>query len=135
LFVKYIGEDGLKKLFSRNILWKEEGLEEFNKSLPRIFTESCKAEPLKSGSEIDVLINLILKMLFLFLCEKHPQTSIRSMDIFETLLSEIKKATVKLNYDINLTDNILIKIKEKLGDVNTKVRNKAVSLYSYMLKP
>lgn len=134
MFIKYIGEDGLKKLFSRNILWKEEGLEDFNKCLPNIFSESCKAESVKSGNEIDVLINLILKMLFLFLCEKHPQTSIRSMDIFETLLSEIKKATVKLNYDINLTDNILLKIKEKLGDVNAKVRNKAVCLYSFMLK-
>ncbi len=134
LFIKYIGEDGLKKLFSKNILWKEEGLEEFNKGLNKNFAESCKAEPMKSGNEIDLLINLIMKMLHLFLCEKHPQTCVRSMEIFETLLNEIKKTTVKLNYDINLTDNILVKIKEKLGDVNAKIRNKAVQLYNYMLK-
>lgn len=128
-FIKYIGEEGLKKLFSKNILWKDEGLDFFNKTLPTMFNEGGK-----TGNETNTIINLVMKMIFTFLSEKHPQVCIRSIDIFETLLDQIKKSNANLNYDFNVTDNILTKIKEKLGDVNPKLRNKAVELYCHMLK-
>ncbi len=129
LFVKYIGEEGLKKLFSKNILWKEEGLEDFNKNLQKILEEAEK-----NGNEINMLINLIMKMIFMILCERHPQATIRSIEVFENLLNQIKNSKAKLNYDYSITDRILNKIKEKVGDVNPKVRSKAVLLYTFMLK-
>ncbi len=127
IFIKYIGEDGLRKLFSRNILYKDEGLDTINKTIPSIFQNP-------DSSEINKLINLLMKMLYSFLSEKHPQVSIRSIEIFETLLKEIKKSTAALNYDMNVTDRILLKINEKVGDVNPKLRNRAVELYGFMLK-
>ena len=39
-----------------------------------------------------------------------------------------------MSYYFNITDNILIRIKEKLADVNLKLRNKAIDLYFFMLK-
>jgi hypothetical protein len=126
IFAKYIGEEGLKKIFSKNILWKDEGLDNFNNAIPKMFESS--------QSEINQLINLTMKMVYTFLCEKHPQACIRSIEIFENLLKGIKKSSSSLNYDFSITDNILLKIKEKVGDVNPKIRSRAVKLYCFMLK-
>jgi hypothetical protein len=56
------------------------------------------------------------------------------IDIFEKLLERIKNSKEKLVYDINITDNILLKVNEKLGDVNQKVRNRGVELYTQILQ-
>ncbi len=128
-FIKYVGDEGLRRMFSKNILWKDEGLDLFNKTVPKIFEDN-----INNSKEISNLINLTMKMLNSFLSEKHPQVSIRSIEIFETLLNQIKQSKASLNYDLTITDRILLKIKEKVGDVNTKLRNRAVDLYGYMLK-
>ena len=129
IFIKYLGEEIIRKVFSKNILWKDEGLEEFGKSIYKLFSST-----INKGNEINNIINLIMKMVYTFLCEKHPQVCIRSIEIFEILLTEIKNSKTNLNYDFTITDRILIKIKEKLGDVNAKLRGRAVDLYSFMLK-
>lgn len=77
-----------------------------------------------------------MKLVIIFLDEKHPSIIIKTLDIFEKLLVCIKEHSKKLNmeYDFNITDRILDKIKEKLGDVSSKVRMKAVNLYFFMLQ-
>ena len=96
--------------------------------MDEMFTENTE--------NLNQLINLTMKFVHIFLNEKHPQIPIRSIDIFQNLLKKIEILTKKqkLNYDFNITDNILIKIKDKLGDVNIKLRAKAVDLYCFMLK-
>jgi len=122
----------LKKLFSRHVLWKEEGLEDFTKKLNEIFNEK--------NENVNQLINLSMKLLNILLKEKHPQIPLRAIDVFENILEILQKLNThskrgeKISYDFNITDNILIRIKEKLGDVNFKLRNKAIELYWYMLK-
>ena len=74
-----------------------------------------------------------MKLVMIFLEEKHPNIIIKTLIIIKNLLDSIKNNKTKLNIDLNITDNMLIKIKKKLGDVNPKVRNKVVELYSYML--
>jgi hypothetical protein len=125
VFIPYIQEEGLRKIFSKQVLYKEEGLEIFHKAMGGIYTDP---------NSINNHINLTMKMLFMLLCEKHPHVSIRAIDIFMNLLGIIKNSTQKLNYDFTITDNILNKINEKLGDTIPKVRNKAVDLYCFMLK-
>jgi hypothetical protein len=124
-FIPYIQEEGLRQIFSKQVLWKEDGLETFANNMDKIF---------KDPETINNNINLTMKMLFDLLCEKHPQVCVRAIDIFMQLLNIIKNSTIKLNYDFAITDNILNKINERLGDTVTKVRNKAVELYCYMLK-
>ncbi len=160
-FIPFIGEDGLKKLFSRHVLWKEEGLEEFMKKLDEIINEK--------NENLNHLINLNMKLISIFLSEKHPQITLRSLELFENTLIIMKNLNMsslnknsanlnnsiinnsnlnisnirnnntvskseKMNYDFNSTENILIRIKEKLGEVSFKLRNKAIDLYCFMLK-
>ena len=45
IIVKVIGEDGLKKLFSKHILWKEEGFDFFLEKMPKVlifFYQKCQ---------------------------------------------------------------------------------------------
>lgn len=73
-------------------------------------------------------------MLDSLLSEYHPQVNIKSIDIFENLLKEIQKLNEQdLKYDFNTTDSILVRIKQKIGDANSKIRKRAVGLYTYML--
>ena len=65
--------------------------------------------------------------------EKHPSIVIKTLEIIKKLFEYIKKNNITLNIKGKITDGLLIKIKEKLGDVNPKVRSKSVSLYCYML--
>jgi hypothetical protein len=125
--VKVIGEDGLKKIFSKHILWKEEGFDLFLEKMPEMFSSQG------NGDLINKLITLIMKLVMIFLEEKHPSIVIKTLDIIKNLLDSIRVNRTKLNIDLNITDSMLRKIKKKLGDVNPKVRNKVAELYCYML--
>lgn len=124
---KIIGDETLRKIFSKHVLWKEEGLTEFIESLGKIFTD-------RDTASINSLINLILKLVYNLTCEKHPVVVVKAIDIFEKLLILIRDSKVELNYDFSISDLILVKIKEKVGDVSPKVRGRVVNLYCFMLK-
>eukprot|EP00340_Litonotus_pictus_P002669 CAMPEP_0170524270 /NCGR_PEP_ID=MMETSP0209-20121228/9701_1 /TAXON_ID=665100 ORGANISM="Litonotus pictus, Strain P1" /NCGR_SAMPLE_ID=MMETSP0209 /ASSEMBLY_ACC=CAM_ASM_000301 /LENGTH=365 /DNA_ID=CAMNT_0010812845 /DNA_START=116 /DNA_END=1214 /DNA_ORIENTATION=- len=124
--LKYFSEETLRQLFSKQVLYREEGLETLLSKLDSILSDR---------SSLTTNINNTMKLLFYQLCEKHPQTAFRSIEIFEKLLNLINKLPVKeLNYDFGVTDSILVKIKEKVGDINTRVRKRAVELYAFMMK-
>lgn len=114
------------------MLWKEEGLEDFSKKLNEIINEK--------NQNLNQLITLTMKIFNILLGEKHPQVSLKAIDVFENILQLLQnlnstaKKGEKFSYDFNITDNILIRIKEKLGDVNLKLRNKSIDLYFFMLK-
>jgi len=127
ILIKYAGEDCIRKIFSKQIAWKEEGWEMLNNTLSKIITES------KKKNEIQVVINQLLKIINNFLNDRLPQICIRSMDSLLNMLTEIKHSKISVQYDQSLTDFILLKIKEKLGNVKIKMRRKAVELYCHML--
>ena len=126
-FIKFIGEEGLRKLFSKQILWKEEGFDLFIAKMPDMFSSK------DSSSDVNNLITLVMKLVMLFLEEKHPSAVLKTLDIVKLLLDSIKQHRTQLNIDLNITDSMLTKIKSKLGDVMPKVRTKTVELYCYML--
>ena len=130
LLINYVGEDGLRKIFSKQILWKEEGFDIFISKIDDIFNEQ------KNIIDINKYIVLIMKMIVIFLYEKHPSIIIKTLDIFNKLLLCIKEQSkkFKMEYDFNLTSRILNLLKEKLGDISSRVRNKTVDLYCYMLQ-
>ena len=128
VFLPFIKEEGLQKLFSKNVTFREEGIELLTKCLDDIFKD-------KNSPNLNLYINLSMKLIYSLSNESHPQIEILAIDIFYKLLNIIKNLdSSKLNYDESITDKILERIKERLGDVNTKLRIKAIELYCFMLK-
>ena len=135
LIADVIGELGMRKLFSKQILWKEEGLSEFLLKINDILDYRVNGSN-NSNINSDItnkIIIEIMKLSMILIEEKHPSVVIKTLEILKELFEYIKKHGTKLNIDFNVTDSVLTKIKRKLGDANRKVRSKAVSLYCYML--
>ena len=137
LIVDVIGELGIRKIFSKQIAWKDEGLKYFLENINDIldYNTSNKNEPTYIN-KIDMtnqIITCIMKLSLILLEERHPSVIIKTIDILKALFEYIKKRGTKLNIDLNITDSVLDKIKRKLGDVNKKIRAKAVVLYCYLL--
>ena len=126
LIVNVIGEENMRKIFSKKILWKEEGLKFFIHKIGDIIKNN-------NNNNNNVIISLVLNLSMELLEEKHPSIVIRALKIIEQLFEYIKINNINLDINGEITDGLLIKIKEKLGDVNPKVRTKSVSLYCYML--
>ena len=134
LIADVIGELGMRKLFSKQILWKEEGLAEFIDRISDILDYKVNGSKSSNNSDItNTIITSIMKLSMLLIEEKHPSVIIKTLEILKQLFEYIKLHGTKLNIDLNITDSVLTKIKRKLGDANKKVRSKAVSLYCYML--
>lgn len=126
---KFISEKEARMLFSKQILYREEGLDTLNNKLNNLFDNSLDKNILKSN------VNLSFKLLIQQLNEKHPQIVIKSIDIFIKMLIKIQEIKYKPNEsDTSLTDTLLSKIKNKIGESNRKIRKKAVELYSFLLK-
>ena len=137
LIADVIGELEMRKIFSKQILWKEEGLDNFlNKINDIIDYKVINNENSENKNKIDItnqIITLIMKLSMILIEEKHPSVIIKTLEILKELFEYIKRHGTKLNIDLNITDSVLTKIKRKLGDANRKVRIKAVKLYCYML--
>ena len=139
LIVDVIGELNMRKIFSKQILWKEEGLNYFLEKISdildyKVSNDNEKSE--KNNNKTDTtnkIITSIMKLSMELIEEKHPSVVMKTLDILKELFEYIKKHGTKLNIDLNITDSVLTKIKRRLGDANRKVRAKAVSLYCYML--
>ena len=70
-----------------------------------------------------------MKLALILIEDKHPSIIIKTLEILKKLFEYLKEHNTKLNIESNITDSILFKIKQKIEDVNPKVRAKAVSLY------
>ena len=137
LIADVIGELEMRKIFSKQILWKEEGLNNFLDKINDILDyRVINNENSENKSKTDItnqIITLIMKLSMILIEEKHPSVIIKTLEILKELFEYIKRHGTKLNIDLNITDSVLTKIKRKLGDANRKVRIKAVHLYCYML--
>ena len=139
LIADVIGELGMRKIFSKQILWKDEGLNEFLAKIDDVLDYKVignieNGSTNKNKSDItNQIITQIMKLYMLLIEEKHPSVVIKTLKILQKLFEYIRLHGTKLNIDLNITDSVLSKIKRKLGDANKKVRAEAVSLYCYML--
>ena len=129
----------MRKIFSKQILWKDEGLNEFLAKIDDVLDYKVignieNGSTNKNKSDItNQIITQIMKLSMLLIEEKHPSVVIKTLKILQKLFEYIRLHGTKLNIDLNITDSVLSKIKRKLGDANKKVRAEAVSLYCYML--
>jgi len=79
------------------------------------------------------IINLIFKPYLLLLEDNHPSTVIIIFEITKKLFNYMNDIKIKIKSDKNKTNGILYRIKKKWSDINTKVRTKAVLLYSFLI--
>ena len=136
-----IGEFEMRKLFSKQVLWKDEGLENFKNNINDVLDYKVSEENKdkinnenKSKTEItNEIVSSIMRLSMEILDEKVPAFIIKSLKILYGLFDYIKVHGTKLDIDLNITDSVLTKIKRRLGDANRKVREEAVKLYCYML--
>ena len=136
-----IGEFEMRKLFSKQVLWKDEGLENFKSNINDVLDYKVNEENKdkinnenKSQTEItNEIVASIMRLSMELLDEKAPAFIIKSLKILYGLFDYIKVHGTKLDIDLNITDSVLTKIKRKLGDANRYVREEAVKLYCYML--
>ena len=139
LICDVIGELEIRKIFSKQILWKEEGLNNFLEKINDVLDYKVSNnvnnnnDNNKKTDITNQIITSIMKLSMILIEEKHPSVIIKTLEILKQLFQYIKYHGTKLNIDLNITDSVLTKIKRKLGDANRKVRAKAVSLYCYML--
>ena len=129
LLICFIGEDFLRKIFSKFIYYKEEGFDLLKIKVKEIINEQ------KNTSEANKYIVLLIDIIYNFLDDKHPSIVYKCLDIFTNILEAIeeKSKQSKISYDFTITKKILNKIKEKLNDISKKVRLKASELYCFML--
>ena len=129
LLICFVGEDTIKKIFSKFIYYKEEGFDILRIKVKEIISEQ------KNTSEANKYIVLLMEIVFVFLDDKHPSIVYKCLDIFHSILKSIEEKSKESNvsYDFTITKKILNKIKEKLNDISKKVRTKAADLYCFML--
>ena len=129
LLICFVGEDILRKIFSKFIYYKEEGFDVLKIKVKEIINEQ------KKTSEANKYIVLLIDIIYYFLDDKHPSIVYKCLDIFTNILEAIeeKSKLSKISYDFTITKKILNKIKEKLNDISKKVRTKASELYCFML--
>ena len=129
LLICFVGEDTLRKIFSKFIYYKEEGFDILKIKVKEIINEQ------QNTSEANKYIVLLIDIIYNFLDDKHPSIVYKCLDIFNNILEAIeeKSKKSKVAYDFTITKKILNKIKEKLNDISKKVRIKASELYCFML--
>ena len=130
LITKIIKEEGMKKIFSKQVLWKEEGLSILLENIVNLLEYK---EEENNSNTINITISQIMKLSLILIEDKHPSIIIKTLQVLKELFEYLKEHNFKLNIEPSITDSILFKIKQKIGDVNPKVRAKAVDLYSFML--
>ena len=125
-----IGDDIIKKIFSKNIPLQEEGFNSLNDKIYDIIIN--KSGNLKeTNNYIILLINIIVN----FLDDKHPIIVMKSLELFIIILKAIEdKSNInQIEYDFIIAKHIIIKIKEKLNHTSRRIRKKAEELYCCML--
>ncbi|MCQ2818668.1 MAG: hypothetical protein MJ252_15485 [archaeon] len=125
LLLKFLSEEVVCKIFSKQILWKEDGLCTLIAKMPEMFS--------KAGESLNDLITLLMKLVMQLMDVKHPSIIVKAIEILKCLFGCIKNNKTKLHIDLTVTDRLLKLLKQKLGDSNNKIRKKSVELYTFML--
>ena len=120
-----IGEENLQKIFSKQILYKEEGLNIFLDKLEDIINNN--------KNNYEKIIASILKLCLIIIEETLPLAIIKIFEIIKNLFNIIENNKIKIKLEIKIIDELLSKIKIKLGDVNIKIREKASELYFLLI--
>jgi len=130
LLIPIVGEETIKKIFSKCMGYRKEGLKFLNEKVPDILNHETETK------EVNKYIPLLMDIINKFINNKHSSIVFESLDIFNNILTSISNKSKENNilYDFTITKRTLRKIKEKLNDISKLVREKAENLYYIMLE-
>ena len=120
-----LGEENMKKIFSHQIIIKEEGLNILLNKLEEVIQNYKK--------DSSLIVSIIFKLCILILDETHPSIVVKIFEIITKVFDHLESGKIEINLEKNITSELLLKIKKKLSDINSKVRLKASLLYSFLL--
>ena len=132
IITSVINEEGMRKVFSNQILWKEEGLNILNHSLYELMEYKDENNP----EIINNIIEQIMQLSMILFEEKHPTIIMKVFYLLKSMFEYIKYHNIEPNIDSgikNSINSIIFEIKQKLGNFNPKVMHSAESLYCCML--
>ena len=130
LLIPIVGEETIRKIFSKCMGYRKEGLKFLNEKVPDILNHETETK------EVNKYIPLLMDIINKFINNKHSSIVFESLDIFNNILTSISNKSKENNilYDFTITKRTLRKIKEKLNDISKLVREKAENLYYIMLE-
>ena len=85
LLICFVGEETLRKIFSKFIYYKEEGFDTLKIKVKEIINEQ------KNTSEANKYIVMLIDIIYNFLDDKHPSIVYKCLDIFSNILEAIKE--------------------------------------------
>ena len=129
ILIKIVGEETIRKIFSKSMGYKKEGLKFLKEKIPEILNAKSDTD------ETNRYILLLMEIINIFLSNKHSSIVFEALDLFNSILTAIQEKSKqnKISYDFTITKRTLRKIKEKLNDISKLVREKTENLYYMML--
>ena len=129
ILIPIVGEETIRKIFSKCMGYRKEGLKNLKEKIPDILNNKSDT------NETNKYILLLMEIINIFLNSKHSSIVFEALDIFNSILTAIKEKSKQNNiaYDFTITKRTLRKIKEKLNDISKLVREKAENIYYIML--
>ena len=129
ILINRVGEETIRKIFSKCMGYRKEGLKHLKEKIPDILNTKSDT------NETNKYIYLLMEIINLFLNNKHSSIVFEALDLFNSILTAIQEKSKlnKISYDFTITKRTLRKIKEKLNDISKLVREKAENLYYIML--
>ena len=130
LLIPIVGEETIRKIFSKWMGYRKEGLKYLNEKVSDILNHESDTK------EVNKYISLLMDIINKFINNKHSSIVFESLDIFNNILISIscKSKQNNIAYNFTVTKRTLRKIKEKLNDISKLVREKAENLFYIMLE-
>ena len=83
LLILIVGEEVIRKIFSKSMGYRKEGLQSLNKKIPEILNKESDTK------EANKYLVLLMDIIYLFLRSKHASIVFEALDIFNNILKAI----------------------------------------------
>ena len=127
LLIPYITEEGLRKLLSKQYVYKEEGFEILNNKLGEIF----------NGSKLNDIIFVLFKLEANFFETKQGTIIIKNLELIYNTFKYINSKSNKINLAKDILnfafDRVVREIQKRFNDSSEKVRKKSMEVYIFIL--
>ena len=128
--INILGEEIIRKIFSKNIYYKNDGFNALNLRVNDIIVFSPQYE-----EESKNYIASLMKIFFLFIDDKNSSVVLNCIELLRNIIKAIKEKNLinKIKYDYRIEKSIINKIIEKFNHNSKRIRKKASQLYCYIL--
>ena len=128
--INILGEEIIRKIFSKNVYYKNDGFNALNLRVNDIIVFSPQYE-----EESKNYLASLMKIFFLFIDDKNSSVVLNCIELLRNIIKAIKEKNLinKIKYDYRIEKSIINKIIEKFNHNSKRIRKKASQLYCYIL--